>query len=177
MNFVARAPHAGRLLPNVERAVRGVEPALTFFGRPSVMRTGAAAVEPERRFLTYVLAGFAAGALLLAAIGLYGIVTYGVIQRTRELGVRIALGAPTGSVLSLVLRDTAAFVLGGAALGLLGAFLSTRLIRGMLFNTAPTDLATFVTVPPVLAVVAIAASYGPARRATRVDPITAMRAE
>jgi putative ABC transport system permease protein len=177
MNFVARAPDANRLLPNVQRAVRGVEPALEFLGRPSVLRTGAAAVEPQRRFLTLVLSGFAAGALLLAAIGLYSIVAYGVMQRTRELGVRIALGAPTGSVLSLVLRDTATFVIGGAALGLLGAFLSTRLIRSMLFDTAPTDVATFVIVPLVLAVVAIAASYMPARRATKVDPMIAIRAE
>ncbi|MFN2564750.1 MAG: FtsX-like permease family protein, partial [Gemmatimonadaceae bacterium] len=177
MNFVARAPDAARLLPSVERAVRDVEPALTFRGRPSVMRAGAAAVDPERRFLTAVLSGFAAGALLLAAVGLYSIVAYGVAQRTRELGVRIALGAPTASLLLLVLRDTAAFVIAGAVLGLVGAFLSTRLIRGMLFGTAPTDPATFVLVPLVLAVVAILASYGPARRATRVDPITAIRTE
>jgi putative ABC transport system permease protein len=176
MNFVARAPDAKRLLPNVERAVRGVEPALNFLGRPSVLRAGAAA-DLQRRFLTLVLSGFAAGALLLAAIGLYSIVAYGVMQRTRELGVRIALGAPTGSVLSLVLRDTATFVIGGAALGLLGAFLSTRLIRSMLFDTAPTDVATFVIVPLVLGVVAVAASYAPARRATKVDPMIAIRAE
>jgi putative ABC transport system permease protein len=176
MTFVARAPDAKRLLPNVQRAVRDVEPALEFLGRPSVLRAGAGA-EPQRRFLTLVLSGFAAGALLLAAIGLYSIVAYGVMQRTRELGLRIALGAPTGSVLSLVLRDTATFVIGGAALGLLGAFLSTRLIRSMLFDTAPTDVATFVIVPLVLGVVAIAASYAPARRATKVDPMIAIRAE
>jgi putative ABC transport system permease protein len=177
MNFVTRAPSPASVLPSVERAVRGVDPALTFLGRPSVLRTGAAAVEPERRFLTFVLIGFAAGALLLAAVGLYSIVAYGVAQRTRELGVRIALGAPAASVLTLVLRETATFVIAGAALGLLGAVLSTRLIRGMLFDTAPTDVATFVAVTLVLGLVAIMASYAPARRATRVDPMAAMRAE
>jgi ABC-type antimicrobial peptide transport system permease subunit len=89
----------------------------------------------------------------------------------------MALGAPRSSILSLVLRDTATFVIGGAAIGLLAAFLSTRLIRSMLFDTAPTDLATFVVVPLVLGVVAVVASYAPARRATRVDPIAALRAE
>jgi putative ABC transport system permease protein len=177
MNFVARAQNPGRLLPTVERAVRGVEPALTFFGRPSAMRSGAAAIEPQRRFLTLTLVGFAAGALLLAAVGLYSIVAYSVSQRTRELGVRTALGAPRSNILSLVLRDTATFVVVGAAIGLLAALLSTRLIRGMLFDTAPTDVATFVVVPVVLGVVAVAASYAPARRATKVDPIAALRAE
>jgi putative ABC transport system permease protein len=177
MNFVARAPNPASLVPSVERAVRGVEPSLTFFGRPSAMQTGAAAIDPQRRFLTYTLAGFAAGALLLAAVGLYGIVAYSVIQRTRELGVRMALGAPQRSILSLVLRDTATFVGAGAVLGLVAAFLSTRFIREMLFETAPTDLLTFVLVPLVLGGVAIAASFAPARRATKVDPITALRTE
>ncbi len=177
MNFVARAQNPERMLATVERAVRSVEPSLTFFGQPSAMRSGAAAIEPQQRFLTFTLAGFAAGALLLAAVGLYSIVAYSVIQRTRELGVRMALGAPRSSILSLVLRDTGTFVIGGAVVGLVAAFLSTRLIRGMLFDTPPTDLATFVIVPLVLGVVAVVASYAPARRATRVDPIAALRAE
>ncbi len=177
MNFVARAPNPARLALAVDRAVRAVEPSLTFFGRPAAMPSGAAAIEPQRRFLTLTLAGFAAGALLLAAVGLYGIIAYSVIQRTRELGVRMALGAPRRSILSLVLRDTATFVAGGAVVGIFGAFLSMRFIRDMLFDTAPTDVATFAIVPLVLAAVAIAASYVPARRATRVDPIAALRTE
>jgi ABC-type antimicrobial peptide transport system permease subunit len=177
MNFVARAQNAATLLPTVERAVRAVDPALTFLVRPRAMPSGAAAIEPQQRFLTFTLAGFAAGALLLAAVGLYGIVAYGVVQRTRELGVRMALGAPRRNIFSLVLRDTAIFVIAGAAVGLLAAFMSTRLIQNMLFDTAPTDIATFVGVPLVLGIVAIAASYAPARRATKVDPITALRTE
>jgi putative ABC transport system permease protein len=177
MTFVARSPNAEVTMRSVERAVRGVEPALTFLGKPSVLRSGAAALEPERRFLTLVLSAYAAGALFLAAVGLYSIVAYGVVQRTRELGLRIALGATRGRVLSLVLRETATFVAGGVALGLAGAFTSTRLVRAMLFHTSPTDLATFVGVPIVLAAVAIAASYAPARRATQVDPMIAIRTE
>jgi predicted permease len=177
MNFVVRAPNAEHLLRAVNAAVRSTEPAIRFLGEPSVMRAGAAGIDARRRFFTIVLGAFALGALLLAAIGLYGIVAYGVTQRTREIGVRIALGATQGRVVALVMRDGVAFVSVGVVAGLLGAFASTRLIRAMLFDTAATDPATFIIVTIVLVAAALAATYGPARRAARTDPTIAIRAE
>jgi putative ABC transport system permease protein len=177
MQFVVRAPNAPRALPSVDRAVRGVEPALDFLGKPSVSSTGVASIDPQRRFVTLVLVGFAGCALLLATVGLYGTVAYNVIQRTRELGVRIALGATEGRILALVMRDGLAFVLAGAVAGVLGAIVSARLIRAMLFETTATDATTFVAVPAVLALAALAASYLSARRAAKTDPLVAIRGE
>jgi putative ABC transport system permease protein len=177
MTFVMRSPDAAQIVKQVRPAVRAVEPALNFREEPNVQQTGAAAIDPQRRFLTLVLAGFAAGALLLAAVGLYSIVAYGVVQRTRELGVRIALGASERSVQRLVLRDGAMFVLAGAVLGIVGAWFSTRLIRSLLFDTTSTDIATFIAVPVLLAIVALLASWLPARRAAHTDPLVAIRAE
>jgi hypothetical protein len=177
MRFVTRAQNAERLLPAVERAVRGVEPGVNFLGRPSVLRGGAGAIDAQRRFLTFVLAGFAASALFLAAVGLYSIVAYGVVQRTREIGVRIALGAARGDVVSLVVRESALFVIVGAVCGVLAALLATRVVQSMLFETAATDVGTFLGVPLALGAAAIAATYFPARRATRLDPMTALRTD
>lgn len=177
MSFVARAPNPQRLLAPITAAIRAVDPALQFRGQPSVMQSGAAAVDAQTRFVTAVLTGFAFGALLVAAVGLYGIVAYGVSQRTREIGIRIALGAGHGSVIRLVLRDGILFVTLGAAVGLAGALVATRLLRAMLFQTTATDPATFVVVTLVLAAAALAATYLPARRAARIDPTTAIRAE
>ena len=177
MNFVARAPDAERMLKAVKTAVRNTDPAIRFRDEPAVMRGGAAGIDGQRRFITLVLSGFAAGALLIAAVGLYGMVAYGVTQRTREIGVRIALGASEGRVMALVLRDGATFVLIGAVGGLVGAVVSTRLIRAMLFDTSPTDPGTFAMVTLLLIIVAIAAIQAPARRAARTDPTIAIRAE
>ncbi|HEX6964221.1 MAG TPA: ABC transporter permease [Gemmatimonadaceae bacterium] len=177
MHFVVRAPHAEHLLRAVTAAVRRTEPDIRFLGEPSVMQAGAAGIDARRRFITAVLGAFAVGALLIAAIGLYGIVAYGVTQRTREIGVRIALGATEGRVVALVMRDGLAFVSLGVVAGLAGAFASTRLIRAMLFETTATDPATFIVVTMVLVAASLAAIYGPARRAARTDPTIAIRAE
>ncbi len=177
MNFTARARNPGRLLAAVTNAVRAVDPEIRFRGQPSLVQTGGGAIDAQTRFITAVLTGFAIGALLLSAIGLYGIVAYGVSQRTREIGIRIALGATGPHVVRTVLRDGALYVLLGAAIGLGGALISTRLLRAMLFQTTTTDPATFVIVPVVLAAVAGAATWLPARRAARTDPTIAIRAE
>jgi len=174
MNFAVRAPNALGLLRSVEDAVRAVDPAITFRGKPSVVRAGVPAV---RRFVTSLLTGFAVSALLLAATGLYGIIAYGVVQRTREVGVRIALGATPSNIVGLVLRDGARYAIGGVILGVFGAFAATRLLRSMLFQTSAADPMTFVLVPIVLGIVALAASYLPARRAARTDPLVAIRAD
>lgn len=177
MTFVVRAPDAAHLLTAVSDAVRNTDSDIHLRDKPSVMRGGAAGIDAEQRFVTVALTGFALGALLLAAIGLYGIVAYGVVQRRREIGIRIALGASSGHVLGLVLRDGVAFVMLGAGLGLAGALASTRVLRSLLFQTTATDLTTFLLVPVVLGVVAIVATYVPARRAANTDPTLAMRGE
>jgi len=116
-------------------------------------------------------------ALFLAAIGLYGIVAYGVAQRTRELGIRIAVGATERSILALVLGQAAKLVVAGVVCGVLVAVAATKVLQAMLFETSTMDSATFVLVPIVLAVVATIASLVPAYRATRTDPLIVIRAE
>jgi putative ABC transport system permease protein len=130
-----------------------------------------------RRFQTGLLGSFAGLAVLLAMVGIYSVVAYSVAQRTHELGVRMALGAQQADVLKLVLGQGMALTLLGVATGLAGAAALTRLLSGLLHGVRPGDPATFLGVPLVFGAVALAASYIPARRATRVDPITALRYE
>ena len=177
MQFVVRADNPARVLAAVDRAIRDVEPALNFFGKPSIAATGADAIDAQRRFVTFVVAGFAGCALLLATLGLYGTVSYSVVQRTRELGVRIALGASPRSIILLVMRSGLAVVLAGGAVGLCGAIAATRIIRSMLFQTTATDVTTLVVVPVLLAAAATAASYRSARRAAKTDPMVAIKGE
>jgi putative ABC transport system permease protein len=115
--------------------------------------------------------------LAIASIGLYGIVAYSVSQRTAEIGVRVALGADTRDVISLVLREGVAIAAAGVAIGLPAAYATSRTFATLLFGVKPTDLFTYVTSAVGLIAVALAASYGPARRAARVDPIVALHAE
>jgi predicted permease len=130
-----------------------------------------------RRYPSYLIGGFAALALLLAMIGLYGLVSYSVAQRTRELGVRIALGAAPSDVLRLVLGEGSRLAFIGIAIGLLAAFALTGLMRSLLFGVSPADPLTFVGMATLFVGVALTACYIPARRATRVDPIMALRYE
>ena len=130
-----------------------------------------------RRFSMILLSVFAALALVLAAVGIYGVISYSVAQRTREVGIRMALGAQTTDVLKLVVRDGLKLVVIGVAVGLLGAFMLTRLMSTLLFGVTPTDVVTYAAVAFVLIGVALAACYIPARRATKVDPLVALRFE
>jgi len=116
-------------------------------------------------------------ALAIATIGIYGVISYSVERRAREFGLRMALGAQPADVLSLVMKQGAGLALVGIAVGLVAAFALTRLMTTLLFGVTPTDPATFSVVTIILTVVALAASYFPARRATKVDPIQTLRYE
>jgi ABC-type antimicrobial peptide transport system permease subunit len=124
-----------------------------------------------------LLGVFAVMALLLASIGIYGVLSYMVGQRTREIGVRMALGAQRFDVLSMVLRDGARMTMVGVIIGLVGALGLTRLMATMLFGVKPTDPITFISVAVLLSAIALMACYLPARRAMKVDPMEALRHE
>jgi putative ABC transport system permease protein len=131
----------------------------------------------SRRFPLGLLGGFASLALLLAAVGIYAVTGYAVSQRTREIGVRLALGAPRGSVIGLMLRRGFRPIVTGVIIGLAGAVATAFAMQKLLFGIAPLDLPTFLLVPGALLAVALLACWLPARRATKVDPMVALRAE
>ena len=128
----------------------------------------------QRTYVLYLIA-FAAAALFVSTIGIYGVLSYSVAQRTCEIGVRMALGAERRTVLGLVLGEGAQMVAGGVAVGLIAAFWLTRQLRSQLFEVSPTDPLVFGCVVLVLVAVAMVACLVPAIRATRVDPMTALR--
>jgi putative ABC transport system permease protein len=124
-----------------------------------------------------LIGGFACVALLLSAIGIYGVIAYTVVQRTNEIGIRMALGAQRGVVLKQVVGDGAVLALAGVAIGCVCALPASRTLAGLLFSTSATDPMTFAVVIILLIAVAVVASLVPAVRATRIDPIAALRSE
>ena len=131
----------------------------------------------QRRFNMALFGIFAGLALLLASVGIYGVLAYAVSQRTREIGIRIALGATAGNVASLVVRQGLLLAAIGAAIGFIAAFGLTRWMSSLIFGIGPTDPLTFSAVPALLIAIALVASYMPARRATKVHPMESLRIE
>lgn len=160
----------------IRAAVHEVDPTLPLAGIQTMDDVVAASLG-RPRFLFVLCGAFAVVALLLGVLGLYGVVAYGVAQRTREIGLRFALGARGRDVVRLFLREGAFMVISGIALGLAGAFLLGRLLRGLLFEVGPLDPLTLVAAPVAMAAAALAATWVPARRAAAIPPMEALRHE
>jgi putative ABC transport system permease protein len=166
----------GRLASSMRTLVRELDPAVAV-ADVGAMTQLVSAASAQRRFQTLVVTAFGGAALLLSLVGLYALMSYSVGQRTAEIGIRMALGAQRSSVMRLVLQQGAYLALSGIALGIACAWGMTRWMASLLFEVAATDAPTFVGVAVLFSGVALAACYVPARRATRVDPMVALRYE
>ena len=171
----AKAPMES-LVPSVRAALGSVDEKLPASDFQTLQQLVDQAVSP-RRFVTVLLAGFSFLALILASVGIYGVISYSVHQRTNEIGIRIALGAQTPAVLKLILGQGVRLAAIGLAIGLGGAFALTRVLSSLLFGLQATDPFTFAGIALLLTSVALLACYIPARRATKVDPMVALRYE
>jgi predicted permease len=162
--------------PAVEQAVHALDPDIPVARLRSLEDVVSRSIS-QPRFYMLLLGLFASMALLLAALGIFGVMSYAVAQRAREIGIRMALGARPASVMRMVLGNAATLILSGIALGLAGALALSRTLSGLLFNLSPTDPSTLGGVAILLTAVALIASYLPARQATRVDPLQTLRSE
>ena len=165
-----------RLLPIIRAAAKDIEPDAVIFDATPLDALLARQVTTPK-FYGFTATAFAAVAVILAALGLYGVLSYSVSARTRELGIRIAIGATPNRVIAGVLRQALVTVLVGVAIGLGAAFWSSRFLEAMLFGVRPQDPSTLAAVAAIFLTVAVLAAYVPARRATRVDPVAALRAD
>jgi len=166
----------GALAPSLRTAVWGVDGNVAV-SEVQTMTEVVARATASPRFYLMLLGSFAAAALALAAVGIYGVMSYAVARRTNEIGIRMALGARPADVVRLVMREAVEVAALGGATGLVIALLVTRLMGALLYGVAATDAVTFASVCAVLTTVALLATYLPARRAVRVDPLKALRAE
>ncbi|HZN00745.1 MAG TPA: FtsX-like permease family protein, partial [Pyrinomonadaceae bacterium] len=166
------------LIPTVADTIRRIDSRISISSETTMTaRANNAPTVYLRRSSTWLVGGFAAVALLLGVVGLYGVIAYSVTQRTREIGVRIALGAQRSTVYRLILKEAGVLALAGIVIGTGCAVLVASLMRKLLFGTPPWDITTLVCVAAVLGGSALLASFLPARRAALVDPISALRAE
>jgi putative ABC transport system permease protein len=177
MTFLVRtAGDPGALAGAARRAIQSVDPEQPVTSTRTLVGIVADSTS-QRRFTLTLLAAFAVAAMLLAAVGVYGVIAFAVSQRTHEIGVRMALGAERRAILGLVLRQGMAMVLAGVVAGLAAALALTRLVSATLYGVGAADPATYAATATLLCLVAFAATYLPARRATRVEPTTALRCE
>jgi predicted permease len=175
---VRTAQDPGAIIPSLTAAIHGVDRDLGVFGEAVIaQRIGASPAAYLQRSSAWLVGSFAAVALILGVVGLYGVVAYSASQRTREMGVRMALGAGRAAVYRLILREAGGLALAGIAAGLVGAVGVATLMRSLLFDTPPWDVPTLAAVAALLGGAALAASLIPARRAARVDPMHALRTE
>ena len=151
-----------------------IDPDVPMFAVRSMPQIVSNAVAQPRLYMVLIVC-FGVTAMLLAAIGLYGVLAYAVGQRRREIGIRLALGARRGEVLRMVMSQAAKLMVAGVTIGLVAAVLASRLLRAQLFEVAPTDTATYLLVAIILMAVSLLVSWIPARRASRIDPMTALR--
>jgi putative ABC transport system permease protein len=174
--MVRTAGSAAALAEPVRSAVLEIEREAVITDAVTMAQaTGDSVAQP--RFRTALVGSFAVVALLLAAVGIYGVIAYSVSQRTHEIGVRMALGAGRGDILGMVMRESALLAAVGIAIGIAGSLAITRLLADFLFTVKPTDPLTFAAVAVLLAGVSLAAGLLPARRATKIDPLAALRWE
>jgi putative ABC transport system permease protein len=167
---------ASALVRLARQELAAIDPAAAVAEVRTMEQVLANSIAPHK-FTAVLLGAFATLAALLAAVGLYGLLSYGVAQRRHEIGVRMALGASRAGVVRLVVRRSLILVGVGTAVGLVGSLAVTRVLGSLLFEVRPTDPAAFAGAAAMLVVVALLASYLPARRATRVDPLVALRAD
>ena len=176
MSIAVRSQNSAGLLGSIRAALADVDKSVPMYEVKS-MEEMVAESGSLRRLNMWLIGAFAGLALTLAAIGIYGVIAYGVSQRTREIGIRIALGAQPRDVLRLILAQGAKLALAGVIAGLVGAFILSRLMSSLLFGVSPRDLATFSIVPWMVLILVLIGCYIPARRATTVDPVVALRYE
>jgi putative ABC transport system permease protein len=176
MAIAVRSHNAAGLLNSIRAAVAEVDKTVPVYDVKS-MEEMVAESGSLRRFDMWLIGAFAALALTLAGLGIYGVMAYSVSQRTREIGIRIALGAQGWNVLRLIMEQGAKLALAGVVVGLVGAFALTRVMASLLFGVSPTDLGTFSVVPFMVFILILVGCYVPARRATRLDPVIALREE
>jgi ABC-type antimicrobial peptide transport system permease subunit len=177
MNVVMRAGRDPVVLTDaVKQQVREINPDLPLYNVSTMQQRFDNSLAP-RRFTMLVLGTFAAISLGLAIIGIYGLIAYLVGQGSREVGIRLALGATPANIKTLIVRGAMILTFWGVGIGIMGALAASRLMRLLLFGVGANDLLTFVAVPSLLASIAFVASYIPARRASRIDPSTSLRCE
>jgi putative ABC transport system permease protein len=172
--YLRTSGEPGSVASAARRAIRDVAADLPVYDVRTLADRVADATA-QTRFSALLLTLFAASALLLSAVGIYGVIAFAVAQRTREIGIRVALGADGGAVLRLVIGQGAALTAAGLAVGLIAALAATRVLHALLFDVAPSDPMTFGAVVMLLAVAALVASWIPARRAARLQPSAALR--
>jgi putative ABC transport system permease protein len=177
MNFAVRTSgEPTAFVPSARRVINSLDPSLAMYGI-ATMDQLMGELSQGRRFVLILIGAFAGVAIVMAAVGLYGVIAYSVTQRRQEIGIRVALGARLADVMRLVLRQGAVLTAAGVVLGIGAAVAGGKLVAGLLFDVSARDPVVFAAVATLLAVVALAASYAPARRAAAVDPVEVLRGE